>query len=158
MRRILLLSFALALSSLFCRPPALPQERQKPLVTRTITSPVSTPTFTSTIPSPTSTPTAPLTPTLQGRQVCQEAPPSPFKTGMEGRVCNPDRILMRSKPSPRARVIGSIVPGMKFTVIDGPECGDKRVWWKVRLHFNGLTGWMPETAPEGEEVYLCPLP
>lgn len=110
------------------------------------------------------TPTLTLTPTLAYgyHKVCSDAPPSPFTIGQEGYICNSDRILLRTKPSGRAGVIGSIDPDTRFVVIGGPECGDQRVWWQIQLYYNGgyhgMRGWMPESAPAGEEVFLCPWP
>jgi len=109
------------------------------------------------------TPTPTFTPTLPYGyvEVCQDAPPSPFAVGREGYICNYDKILIWSRPSLRAKVIGSLTPGTRFVVIGGPECGDQRVWWKVRLYiedegYTGMIGWMPETSPGGDEVYICP--
>ncbi len=92
-------------------------------------------------------------------KVCADAPPSPFRVGRAGYVCNNFKVLMRSKPSLRARVIGSIASYTQFKVVEGPECGESRVWWKIQLWYrkgyNGMLGWVPEASPEGEEVYLC---
>ncbi len=122
--------------------------------------PTPTPIVLVVTPTPSPTPTLPY----GYEKVCSTAPPSPFDVGRRGYICNTHKILLREKPSLRSRVIAVIPPQVKFEVIDGPECGYYRVWWKIRLsgnpepYHNGLVGWMPETSPRGEEVYLCPLP
>lgn len=135
-------------------------------------SPIPSLTF-SPMPTPTPvtiilvvTPTFTPTPTLPYgyEKVCSTAPPSPFAVGRQGYICNKDKIRLREKPSLRSRVIAVIPPPVKFEIIGGPECGYYRVWWKIRLtgneepYYNGLVGWMAETSPYGEEVYICPLP
>ncbi|NPA26746.1 MAG: hypothetical protein GXO36_04015, partial [Chloroflexi bacterium] len=89
---------------------------------------------------------------------CTDAPPSPFQVGMVGHTCHRRKILLWSKASPRSQVLASLAPNTRFEVIDGPECGAKRVWWKVRLSppFSSVEGWMPETSVGGRYRYLCP--
>jgi len=133
-------------------PPASPQ-------TNTLT-PTLTPTSLQT-PTPSSTATLSLSAGYE--KVCQNAPPSPFAEGAEGYICNRDRILIRTKASQQARIIGVLVPNTRFVVVGGPECGNHRVWWQVRIYIEnkgyvGMTGWMPESDPGGQELYLCPLP
>ncbi len=146
------------------RIPVLPTHTPRPTYTPLPTyTPFPTPTSTWTptpTPTPTFTPSPTPTPTLYV-QVCQDAPPSPFAVGREGYICNRDNILIRTRPSLRAKVIGSLTPGTRFKVIGGPECGDRRVWWQVRLYiedegYTGMIGWMPETSPGGDEIYICP--
>ncbi len=123
-----------------------------------ITSP--TPIIIVVTPTPSPTPTVPV----GFKKVCAEAPPSPFDVGRRGYICNDERVLLWEKASVRSRVIASLPPSVKFEIIGGPECGYQRVWWKIRLSgnessfFNGLVGWIPETSPAGEEVFICPLP
>ncbi len=119
--------------------------------------PTPTPIVIVVTPTPTFTPTLPY----GYEKVCQDAPPSPLAVGRPGYICNQDKIIIRSKPSARAKVIGSLEPGTRFKVIGGPECGDRRVWWRVRLYieadqaYTGMIGWMPESSPGGDERYLC---
>ncbi len=81
--------------------------------------------------------------------------------GRTGYICNSSRILIFEKASPRSKVVGSLAPGTQFQVIGGPECGERRVWWKVRLYianegYTGMIGWMPESDRGRNERYLCP--
>ncbi len=164
--------------------PASPPSTPLPFVTATHTpfvkanKPSATPRPTYTLqptytPLPTYTPRPPhivvVTPTFTPSptlpygyvKVCAEAPPSPFEVGRLGYICNNSKILLWSKPSVRSHVNGSIEPGTRFEVLGGPECGEQRVWWRIRLieeHLPNLTGWMPETSRGGDEVYICPLP
>ncbi len=110
--------------------------------------------------TPSPSPTLPY----KHRIVCADAPPSPFTIGQKGYICNSDGIRLREKPSLRAGVSAVIPPSTTFVIIGGPECGDRRAWWKIRttgndkVYLNGHVGWMAETSPGGDERYICPLP
>jgi len=142
-----------------------PNAKGEIVVRRVVVFPTMVPTYTP-LPTytPFLTPTPSLTPTLapHWHQVCADAPPSPFEVGTEGYICTPDKVLLRTRASLRAGVEGSIASGTRFVIVGGPECGDRRVWWYVRLYYNGgyygMKGWVPESAPEGTEVYLCSQP
>lgn len=62
---------------------------------------------------------------------------------------------VRSRPGLSGERIGSIEPGKKLTILDGPKCADGLVWWQVRAE-DGLTGWTAEG--EKDSYYLVPLP
>ena len=137
--------------------PTMPVPTPMPSLTPTLVTPQVV--FVVVTPTPSPTPTPPY----GYHEVCEGAPLSPFSIHQEGYICNASRILIRSKPSLQAGVIGSLPPDTRFIVVGGPECGDRRAWWKVRLYiedegYTGMTGWMAETAPGGDEIYLCPLP
>jgi hypothetical protein len=39
---------------------------------------------------------------------------------------------------------GTISPGDTATVINGPSCSNKWIWWIIKLDKSGVTGWIPE--------------
>lgn len=51
-----------------------------------------------------------------------------------------------SKPVRNSDLVGRIAAGGSFTVLDGPECKDDGVWWKVRSTSNGREGWTRESG------------
>ena len=60
---------------------------------------------------------------------------------------------VREAPDTNATVIGIINPGEAIGIIDGPECADGYVWWKVRSRL-GLTGWTIEGS--GYDRWVIP--
>jgi hypothetical protein len=72
--------------------------------------------------------------------------------------------VIRTEPnkSPFSSIVASIPAGGVFTVLDGPVCGDRVLWWLV--NYNGSVGW----TGEGENFTYwtepfsggsaCPLP
>lgn len=51
-----------------------------------------------------------------------------------------------SKPVRNSDLVGRIAAGGSFTVLDGPECKDDGVWWKVRSTSSGREGWTRESG------------
>jgi hypothetical protein len=51
-------------------------------------------------------------------------------------------------------LIGEIQPGQAMRILEGPECADGWVWWRVRTFEPELTGWTAEG--NGEEYWLIP--
>lgn len=53
-------------------------------------------------------------------------------------------------------LLGVIAPGYTLWIIDGPECANDWVWWKVRAEDQDLEGW----TPEGDhfEFWVEPIP
>ena len=53
-------------------------------------------------------------------------------------------------------LLGVIAPGHTLWIIDGPECANDWVWWKVRAEDQDLEGW----TPEGDhfEFWVEPIP
>ena len=53
-------------------------------------------------------------------------------------------------------LLGGIAPGYTLWIIDGPECANGWVWWKVRAEDQDLEGW----TPEGDhfEFWVEPIP
>jgi hypothetical protein len=63
---------------------------------------------------------------------------------------------VRSGPGTNFSIIGSLQNGEEVTVIDGPACADRWVWWVVRSNKTGLTGWTAEG--DFDNYWLIPLP
>ena len=53
-------------------------------------------------------------------------------------------------------LIGEIQPGETMKILEGPQCADGWVWWKVRTFGSELTGWTAEGNLE--EYWLVPCP
>jgi hypothetical protein len=51
---------------------------------------------------------------------------------------------VRQRPYTDATILGKIQPGEEITIIDGPSCSNRWVWWKVTAKNNRLTGWTAE--------------
>jgi hypothetical protein len=66
----------------------------------------------------------------------------------------PLRNFVRSSYSLSASKVGSIEPGEKIKIIDGPECADYMVWWEIRSLETGLIGWTSEG--DKENYWLVP--
>ena len=50
---------------------------------------------------------------------------------------------VRKKPDTSAELVGTIGPGTVVTILDGPACGGKYVWWNISTK-DGITGWTAE--------------
>jgi hypothetical protein len=64
----------------------------------------------------------------------------------------PNRV--RKRPNTSAEVLGRIQPGEFVEIINGPECSNDWVWWKVRALEQELVGWTSEG--DGEDYWLVP--
>lgn len=40
--------------------------------------------------------------------------------------------------------VGAISPGDKATIIAGPSCSNRWIWWIIKLDKNEVSGWLPE--------------
>jgi len=109
---------------------------------------------------PTSTPTQPnipsATPTPLLAGACPGALPSRLRVGGSGFVSldPPVANRVRSEPDRNAEILGQIMPGEKFTVLEGPVCADGWSWWRVRSRVQDLEGWSSEG--DGETYWLQP--
>jgi hypothetical protein len=63
---------------------------------------------------------------------------------------------VRANPSLGAPKLGSLDPGEKMEILDGPFCSDNMVWWRVQSLHTPLTGWTSEG--DIENYWLIPLP
>ena len=101
---------------------------------------------TATIPAATAT----QTPSVPNLANCPGALPSRLQVGQSGTVSlePPVANRVRSEPDREAEVLGQMMPGEKFTVLDGPRCADGWTWWRVRSRPQELEGW----TSEGDET------
>lgn len=93
-----------------------------------------------------------LTPTAIPTDSCNYALPPRLVIGASGRVIEggmPQRV--RSAPSVGAEVVATLNPGVAFTVLDGPLCGQGNgmLWW--RIAWDSGDGW---TAESQDGVYF----
>jgi sugar lactone lactonase YvrE len=105
------------------------------------------------LPTPRVTPTA----IHRASRPCPDAPYSRLAIGAEavtpGEPALPNRL--HKEPGKDADLSGYIQPGQRVKIIDGPQCADGWVWWKVHNEINQDEGW----AAEGDslEYWLIPL-
>lgn len=124
------------------------------------------PTFTPDLPAtelaaliasvPKTTPTP--TPTSAGKSICPGALPSRLQVGEPGIVSldPPVANRVRQEPDRDAAILGQMMPGEKFTVLEGPTCADGWAWWKVRSRAQDLEGWTSEG--DATTYWLQPVP
>jgi hypothetical protein len=103
---------------------------------------------------PTATPT--IDPNISEEPVCDNGFVSRLAVGMTARVSEfpPYANRVRAKPEKDAEMIGSIEPGEPITILEGPECTEDWVWWKVKSIETGLIGWTAEG--DKDEYWLTP--
>lgn len=117
---------------------------------------VETPQPLATIPAPlpaTETPEVTQSPEPGATwQPCEGAPSSQLHVGDRAMVGLeppiPNRV--RDKPSmDTGKVLGQIQPGEEIEILEGAECSNQMVWWKVKSLEKDLTGWTAEGDKEG---------
>jgi hypothetical protein len=83
---------------------------------------------------------------LPGTFTCSGAPETRLEVGDTASVSlvPPDPNIVREGPGKDEDKIGKIQPGERVTILEGPECADHLVWWKVKSLKTGLTGWTAE--------------
>jgi len=101
--------------------------------------------------APSSTPASPIA------VRCRGTLPSRLQVGGMGRVSLeppiPNRV--RGRPERDARVVGQLMPGEVFDVLEGPRCAGGWAWWRVHSQAQALEGW---TSEGDEDTYwLEPL-
>ncbi len=92
------------------------------------------------------------------RSACPGARPSRLHIGDRAYVSYdpPDPNRVRAQPGTDASVLGRIYPGEEVLILDGPECANGWVWWKVQSLETGLTGWTSEG--DLQAYWLVPFP
>jgi serine/threonine protein kinase len=90
-------------------------------------------------------------------EVCMGGLPTRLHIGDQAYVnlypATPNRV--RDKPdSTYGSIIGRIQPGEQVIILDGPECNDGWVWWKIRSLQTGTEGWTAEG--ENPSYWLVP--
>jgi serine/threonine protein kinase len=94
---------------------------------------------------------------MPSRLVCSGAPKTHLEIGMQAFVglLPPVPNRVRKDAGGNGKVLGQIPPGGKMRIIDGPECRDNLVWWKVEAPSYGLIGWTAEGDSSG--YWLLPI-
>lgn len=141
---------ALALARYFLSRPMLPTSPLEPTIIVLTAPPSPVPTETPEFATPTSIPTFTPMPTPD----VGEAPPE-VTPGYYARVTNTGGVgvTIRGGPSTNNVAITVAQEGAVLFVVSGPEEGNERFWWQVRLE-GGEEGWAaaeflePAAAPE----------
>jgi hypothetical protein len=90
-------------------------------------------------------------------KACPNAPFSGLEKGMIANI-NPFYLMpnnITNKPGLTNKLIGKLQIDGWATIIDGPQCADNMVWWKIETR-SGITGWAGEG--QGDEVWLTGSP
>lgn len=116
--------------------------------------PLQTPTRTKTsTTTPTETPSA--KPEIW--HPCPGIYPSRLHVNDDARVTfyPPYANRLRVGPGIDYEIIGKVDPGGEIIIVDGPECANNWIWWKVESVENDLIGWTSEG--DQENYWLEPL-
>jgi len=107
------------------------------------------------LPTPRPPVSAPVSPPSSGssRMVCANTYPTRLQVGGQAYLASSRRNNVRTGPSTGNRIVGQLQPGERVSVVDGPACGERMVWWFVQRA--GLSGWTSEGF-DGE-YWLAPL-
>lgn len=107
-------------------------------------------------PAPGDTPAPPVTIVATGPCAGLVAPR--LAKDMKAHVSlTPLRNIVRSGPGRTTEELGRIDPGTLVTVLEGPQCADGVVWWKVHVDsgaHSGLEGWTGEG--DSTDYWLVP--
>ncbi|MBN1203149.1 MAG: hypothetical protein JXJ20_14965 [Anaerolineae bacterium] len=129
----------------------------------TETPATATPTFT-----PTAIQVQPAAPTItpvpalpSGTVACPGGMPARLAVGMAATSITNGSVNIRSTPGlgdPNT-VIGLLLPGGEFDVVDGPQCASGQTWWRISYdtEVGNTTGWVMEGDAEANEYWLGPL-
>ncbi len=77
-----------------------------------------------------------------------------LKIGIKGYSLINKNINIRYEPGIDSRIIAQLSPGKIFKVLDGPQCRDGFVWWKI--NYGKTTGWVAEADPSTFIYWLKP--
>ena len=104
---------------------------------------------------PTPTPTA--APTKPAYGACDAAYLSRLHVGDRAKVSEtpPQANRVRSEPNIDAETLGYIQPGAGMKILEGPQCSNNWVWWKVQAD-TGLVGWTSEGDEKGYWLVVIP--
>jgi hypothetical protein len=61
---------------------------------------------------------------------------------------------VRVSPGRSSEVLTTLPEGTAFTVLEGPECTDDWLWWRIQT-VDGVVGWVSEGDPN-DGYYLEP--
>lgn len=136
--------------SLLARPPLTPASLPPPTIIRLTAPPSPSPSLTPSFPTPTTIPTFTPVPTPDIFTAPEEVTVGYYaqvvETGGVG-------VTVRGGPSTNNVAIIVAAESSVLLVLDGPEEGNERLWWQVRLA-DGTEGWvagdflLPVAAPD----------
>jgi hypothetical protein len=119
--------------------------------TNTISAVVST--GTPTRPTPQISPT----PIQRAYKPCEDTPFSRLVVGERASTPTepalPNRV--HKEPGKETEISGYVLPGQTVVLLEGPECLEGWVWWKIRNEVNKVEGWVAEG--DEETYWLIPL-
>lgn len=87
-------------------------------------------------------------------QSCGNLTPT-LVVGQKGRVTPGPHNNVRSQTSRSSSLVGEIDGGEQFDVLEGPECTNGYVWWRV--NDGNIEGWTPEYQLDGTTYWLEPI-
>jgi hypothetical protein len=111
------------------------------------------------LPTATLIPTITPTPTQPPYRACPDAFPSHLHLGDHATVSVDPPVAnnLRNDPGTEGtNIIGKIDPGMEVEILDGPQCQNNWVWWKVKVVTTGKVGWTSEG--DGTAYWLVSKP
>jgi SH3-like domain-containing protein len=74
--------------------------------------------------------------------------------GVKGYSLIKKNINIRYEPGIDSKIIGQLSPRKIFKVLDGPQCRDGFVWWKI--DHGKIKGWVAEADPSTFVYWLKP--
>lgn len=63
---------------------------------------------------------------------------------------------VRSSPGTGNKVVGTLKPGERIEILEGPSCFNDMVWWRIRSLQNDLTGWTSEG--DSDDYWIITIP
>ena len=92
-------------------------------------------------------------------RLAQTAFPSRLHIGDHATVSEDPPVAnnLRNNPGTEGtEIIGKIDPGEEVEILDGPQCQNNWVWWKVKVLKTSQVGWTSEG--DGTTYWLVPKP
>jgi len=105
-------------------------------------------------PTPAPSPTA----VRRATRPCEDSPLSRLAVGMRAEAPAQPALALRlhKEAAKDSELSGYVQPGQQVLVLEGPQCNENWVWWRVKASQSGANGW----AAEGDalEYWLIPVP
>jgi hypothetical protein len=142
-----------------------PFDTETPTPTEVTNTPTESPTITPTNTSiPSETPTKVPSPTVTNISesgpwlACPGTYLSRLRPGNQAKISEdpPLSNRVRSSPGTGNKVIGTLEPGERIEIVEGPSCGNDMIWWKIKSLQNDLRGWTSEG--DSSDYWIQPIP